>query len=96
MRDILAGVSGAHNGLFSDVLKYNAFIRENIKLKVLSYLQEKGVSYPDQRKGKHQVVSEGISPLEHDVVAYKDSTRKIHLRVITGMKSSNVAEIRII
>ena len=63
MSDILAGASGAHDGMFADVLKYNATIRENVKLKVRSYLQEKGVSYPDQRKGKHQEDSEMILPL---------------------------------
>ena len=63
MHNILAGVSGALDFMFADVLKYNSTVRENVKLKVRSYLQEKGVSYPDQRKGKHQEDSEMILPL---------------------------------
>ena len=78
MSNILTGIVGARDGMFADILKYGNVIRDNVKAKVLSYLQEKAVSYPDNRRGKHQEDGEAVLPQVHEVVAYVGSDQKIH------------------
>ena len=48
--------------MFADILKYGNVIRDNVKAKVLSYLQEKAVSYPDERRVKRQEDGEAVLP----------------------------------
>ena len=62
MSNILTGILGARDGMFAVILKYGSVIRDNVKVKVLSYLQENAVSYPDERRGKHQEDGEAVLP----------------------------------
>ena len=82
--------------MFADILRYGNLIHDNVKAKVLSYLQEKAVSYPDNRRGKHQEDGEAFLPQVHDVVAYVGSDQKIHLAHVTEVISKNVARIIIV
>jgi hypothetical protein len=94
MAGILAGITGARDGLFADILKYGNAIRDELQTKVLSYLQEKAVSYPDQRRNKHQEDGAVALPQVHDVVAYVSD--KIHLGLVTELISANVVKLRVI
>ena len=93
MAQIIAGVSGSRDGLFEEVLSYNSTIREVAKGHILSYLREKGVSFPViRRNGKQD--PDVVLPLVDDVVAYLASDETIHLGVITKNLKTNVSLVR--
>ena len=96
MSNILTGIIGARDGMFADILKYGNVIRDNVRSQVLSYLQEKAVSYPDNRRGKHQEDGEAVLPQLHDVVGYVGADQKIHLAIVTEIISKNVVRVRIV
>ena len=96
MAQIIAGVSGSRDGLFEEVLAYNSTIRDVAKKHILSYLREKGVSFPLIRRNGRQD-SEGITlPLVDDVVAYHSSDENVHLGVITKILKPNVSLVKLI
>ena len=96
MAQIIAGVSGSRDGLFEEVLSYNSTIREVAKKHILSYLREKGVSFPVIRRNGKQDSDEVTLPLVDDVVAYLSSDENVHLGVITKILKPNVSLVRLI
>ena len=96
MAQIIAGVSGSRDGLFEEVLSYNSTIREVAKRHILSYLREKGVSFPVIRRNGKQDSDEVTLPLVDDVVAYLSSDENVHLGVITKILKPNVSLVRLI
>lgn len=71
---IVAGVSGARDGLFGEVLTYKCTIRDVAKGHILAYLGEKGVSFPVNRRNGKQDPSNVSLPMVDDVVAYRALT----------------------
>ena len=96
MAQIVAGVSGARDSLFEEVLSYNSTIREVAKGHILSYLREKGVSFPVIRRNGKQDPDDVVLPLVDDVVAYLASDETIHLGVITENLKPNLSLVRMI
>ena len=96
MAQIIAGVSGARDGLFEEVLTYNDTIREVAKGHILAYLREKGVSFPVIRRNGKQDPENVVLPLVDDVVAYLASDETIHMGVITENLKPNLSLVRMI
>ena len=94
MAQIIAGVSGAKDGLFEEVLSYNKTIRMVAKGHIMSYLREKGVSFPVIRRNGKQDTDDVVLPLVDDVVAYLQSDDTIHLGVITKILKPNLSLVR--
>ena len=95
MSQVLGGISGAQDGLFADVLKYSKAVRENVQAKILSYLQDKAVAYDDQRKNGRQEAGAVTTLQIDDIVAYAGAAGRVHLGMVTGLVSKNVAKLRV-
>ena len=96
MKQVMLGVAGSHDTFFDNILTYSTEVKQNVKNKILAYLQEKAVSYPDLRLKGKQVDSHTLLPLANDVVLYADSTGHLHFAVIAGIVSKNVVNLKII
>ena len=96
MANLIAGVTGARDGIFESVLSYGKTVRELVKQNILSYLREKAVLYPDSRKRGRQTSEVDIKPQLQDIVAYLNSENKTHLGVITKILAKQVVELKII
>ena len=53
--EIIAGVSGASNGLFEDIFCYSRVVRNLFTDRVLTYLREKGILYCYPRRDHRSV-----------------------------------------
>ena len=93
MANLIAGVTGARDGIFESVLSYGKAVREQ---NILSYLRDKAVLYPDSRKRGRQTSEVDIKPQVQDIVAYLSSENKTHLGVITKILDKQVVELKII
>ena len=96
MSDLIKGVAGSESGLLSDILEYNNTIKIVVKEKIISYLQEKGISYPDRRVDGRQTAAPSRRPQPGDVVGYKDSSNKLHLGIVENLEKKSVVRMRII
>ena len=96
MAQIIARVSGAKDGLFEEVLNYSSTIREVAKGHILAYLQEKGVSFPVNRRNGKQDAENIVLPMIDDVVAFKASDDTIHMGVITEVLKQNMILVKMI
>ena len=83
------------NQLFQEILQGNAATLVQFKQQLLGYLQEKGISYQDCRKGGGNKQSEdGLTPQVDDFVTYK-SGAKTRFGRIAKVLADNVVTLTV-